>query len=136
MIGSIFVIIFVTLLLVILVWFIYFIACYSTHIEMNKNQNLPYDYVNFKTFKNVFNSYMNKYIDNPNIDIEYGWHGSPAVFMKNKYNYQNKLIYLHASIVEFENKCMIFYPLSWIRYCIWMKQFSNGKRVKGLWKDN
>lgn len=51
---------------------------------MNHSMNLPYDYVDFKTFINVFNYYMNKYKDNSNIDIRYGFHGSPAVFYENE----------------------------------------------------
>lgn len=128
--------IFVILLAVITIGFIWFIACYLTHIEMNRGQNLPYDYVNFKTFRAIFDSYMDKYKDNPNVKIKYGWHGSPAVFMYMNYGYYNYLIYLYANIVKFENKCMIFYPFSYIKYCIWMRKFANGSRKKGLWKDN
>ena len=102
---------------------------------MNRDQNLQYDYVNFKTFINVFNEYMDRYKDNSNVNIKYGYYESPAVFMRMKYNC-NYFIYLHASIVKFENKCMIFYPWSWIKYCIWIRKFTKGKHVKGLWKDN
>ena len=132
----IFIMIFVILLVVILAEFICFIACYMTHIKMNKERNLPYDYVNFKTFRKVFTSYMDKYKDNLNIDIKYGFYNSPAVFMRNKYDYNNELIYLHADIVRFEKKCMIFYPWSYIKYCRWIRKFVNNKRVKDLWKDN
>ena len=61
---------------------------------MNHNQIL-YDYINFKTFINVFNLYMNKYKDNSNIDIRYGFYGYPSVFMRMKNNYNNYFIYLH-----------------------------------------
>lgn len=76
--------IFVIILFFILTVIIYFLICYSTHIHMNHSMNLPYDYVDFKTFINVFNYYMNKYKDNSNIDIRYGFHGSPAVFYENE----------------------------------------------------
>ena len=135
MIKEIFAIFLLIILIVILTGIIYFWICYSTHIYMNHKQNLPYDYVDFETFINVFNYYMDKYKDDPNIDIRYGFGGSPAIFMRMKNNYDNYFIYLHADIVQFENKCMIFYPWSWIKYCIWMKQFVNGKRVNGLWKN-
>ena len=103
---------------------------------MNKRQNLLYDYVDFNTFIEVFNEYFNRYKDKPDIKIEHGFGGSPAFFMYDKY--YNRIIYLHASVVKFENRCMIFYPLSWIRYCIWMRQYKPVKkkkinRVKGLY---
>lgn len=48
------------------------------------------------------------------------------------------ILYLHADIVRINGKCMIFYPIDWIKYCIWMRQFQkvNSNRVKGLWNEN
>ena len=135
MIMGFFILLCVILFCIYVLQFIIFISSYLTHIQMNRDQNLQYDYVNFKTFINVFNEYMDRYKDNSNVNIKYGYHGSPAVFMRMKYNC-NYFIYLHASIVKFENKCMIFYPWSWIKYCIWIRKFTKGKHVKGLWKDN
>ena len=48
----------------------------------------------------------------------------------------NRIVHLHANIVEFDSKCMIFKPLSYFKYCRWIKkQCKNKNRVKGLW-DN
>ena len=117
------------LIIILTILFIFwFIISYTCHIEMNKRENLPYDYVNFDTFIKVFNEYFNKYKNNPGTKIEYGFDGWSAFFMYDK-DY-NRIIYLHASIVKFENRCMIFYPLSWIRYCIWMRQYRHVKKRK------
>ena len=137
MIMGFFILLCVILFCICVLQFIIFISSYLTHIHMNKDQNLQYDYVNFKTFINVFNEYMDMYKDNSNVDIKYGYHGSPAVFMciKNNWN-RYYIIYLHADIVKFENKCMIFYPWSYIKYHRWIRKFIAVKRIKGLWKDN
>lgn len=101
------------------------ISNYIIHIEMNKEKKLPYDYVDFNTFLNEFN----KYKDNPDIKYE-----TQSIFLRDS-NY-DPIVYLHADIVRFGDKCMIFKPLSWFKYCRWIKkQCKNKNRVKGLW-DN
>lgn len=103
----------------------YNIADYMSHVTMNKNENLPYDYVNFNTFINEFA----KYKDDPRIK-----YGDKSIFLKDE-NY-NRIIHLHANIVEFNGKCMIFNPFSWFKYRSWVKkQCKNKNRIKGLW-DN
>lgn len=101
------------------------ISSYKTHVKMNKDEKLPYDYVDFTTFLNEFN----KYKDNPNMKYK-----TESIFLRDE-NY-DPIVYLHADIVRFGDKCMIFKPLSWFRYCRWIKkQCKNKNRVKGLW-DN
>ena len=103
----------------------YNIADYMSHVKMNKNENLTYDYVDFNTFLNEFT----KYKDNPRIKYE-----DESIFLKDD-NY-DCIVYLHANIVEFDEKCMIFKPFSWFKYRSWFKkQCKNKNRVKGLW-DN
>lgn len=103
----------------------YNIADYMSHVTMNKNENLPYDYVNFNTFINEFA----KYKDDPRIK-----YGDKSIFLKDE-NF-NRIVYLHANIVEFDGKCMIFKPLSYFKYRRWIKkQCKNKNLVKGLW-DN
>lgn len=102
-------------------------SSYATHIYMNKKENVPYDYVNFKTFSREFNKY--KY----SLGLEYNENGE-SIFLKINNDY---ILYLHASIVKINGKCMIFYPIDWFKYCIWIKQFNKSKtnRVKGLWEE-
>lgn len=108
--------------------FICFICAYTsyvTHIHMNKKEKLPYDYVSFKTFIREFNKY--KY--NPRLERR---ENNNSIILKKDNDY---VLYLHASIVKIDGKCMIFYPVDWFRYCIWIKRFNKpkGNRVKGLW---
>ena len=104
---------------------VYNIADYGSHIQMNKDEGLPYDYVNFNTFLKEFN----KYKENPKIE-----YGDKFIFLKDEIF--NRIVHLHADIVEFDGKCMIFKPLSYFKYRSWIKkQCKNKNRVKGLW-DN
>lgn len=114
------------ILIIFLMYVIFYnIADYKVHIKMNKDEKLPYDYVDFNIFLNEFN----KYKDNP--DIKYK---DESIFLRDE-NY-DPIVYLHASIVRFGDRCMIFKPLSWFKYRRWLKkQCKNKNRVKGLW-DN
>lgn len=94
---------------------------------MNKNEKIPYDFVHFNTFMNVFEKY--KYVPTLKYDKNF-----KSIFLKQD---DKIIIYLHASIVKFNDKCMIFYPISWIRYCLWMKNnFKEKNRIIGLWKNS
>ena len=113
---------------IIFICFICAYASYTSHIYMNKKQNLPYDYVNFKTFIREFD----KYRYSLNLECR---ENSNSRFLKNNNDY---VLYLHASVVEIDGKCMIFYPVDWFRYCIWINRFNKSKgnrRVKGLWSE-
>ena len=114
----------------ILVLFIFF-SNWLIHVSMNKDEKLPYDFVTFKTFLNEFE----KYKDDPNLQ-KYECNEKSIFLMKDK----KYLVYLHANIVKFNDKCMIFYPIDYIKYCLWMKKFNKKpkenyrvNRVKGLW---
>ena len=89
---------------------------------MNIDQNKPYDWCSFKTFKKEFN----KYINNPKLYIQK--FGDYSIFLDedNRYN----ILYLHASIIKFNDKCMILYPFSWLRYCIWKINFTKSRIPK------
>lgn len=106
-------------------------AMWCSHVSMNINEHLPYDFVTFKTFLKEFE----KYKDDPELDKSKLFKGS--IFLEKDKVY---IMYLHANIVKFNNKCMIFYPFSYIRYCLWKKKFTHKPkpkyRVKGLWKEN
>lgn len=94
---------------------------------MNRDQNLPYDWCNFKTFLTEFyKRYETK-------DFEYDTKYK-SIFLKTwdseSHNYIHK-IHLHASIIKFDNnKCMILYPWSYFKYCRWLKNYGKAKRNK------
>lgn len=96
---------------------------------MNTKKHLPYDFVNFDTFIKEFKKYEN------DEELEIGWGGSSIFLRKFVDNKYQEIVYLHASIVKFNGRCMIFYPIDWFRYCAWMKKHNKPKsnRVKGLW---
>ena len=120
------------ILLISLVILVNIISSYVVHISMTLDEHIEYDYVHFKTFLEEYKKYEN------DPDLEHSKDGRSIFLMKcDGYNI-NKILYLHAGIVMINDKCMIFYPFSWLKYCIWMRQFkptTTKKRVKGLW-DN
>ena len=110
--------------ILILVLFIY-LSYWSIHVNMNKEEKLPYDFVTFKTFLNEFK----KYKDDP--DLEKYKYNEKSIFLMKDEKY---LVYLHANIVKFNDKCMIFYPIDYIKYCLWMKKFN--KKPKENYRVN
>ena len=116
------------IVLVILIWVStgYLLINYATHVDMNKQEHCPYDFVKFSTFIKEFN----KYKEDPQLEI---WQ-SGSIFLRKDHQ---DVVYLHASIVKFNEKCMIFYPIGWAIYCMWKKRFikkqKSTNRCKGLW---
>lgn len=106
-------------------------SSYITHIQMNLEEHKEYDYVHFNTFLKEYKKYEN----DPGLEHSYG---GKSIFLR-KYdgnNNRKEILYLHASIVRINDKCMIFYPLDWFKYCKWMKQFKpKSNKVKGLWNE-
>ena len=99
---------------------------WTTHIHMNKFRNKPYNWCTFKMFTKEFD----KYKDNP--ELEKGAFNGESIFLYEGYR---PIVYLHASIIEFEGKCMILYPISYLRYGIWKYRFNkSANRQKNLWK--
>ena len=105
-------------LIILVIGFILWMVSWIVHISMNIDQNKPYDWCTFKTFKREFDKYKNK------LHADDTFRNS--IFL-------DKTVYLHASIIEFNDKCMILYPHSWLRYCIWKRRFVSN-RQRGLWK--
>lgn len=120
----------VVLFFIIMLFIIPFVASYMTHIEMNTNQNKPYDYVTFERFMKEFN----KYKDDPRLEYDKSF---KSIFLKywDDENTYHSDVYLHASIVRFVDKCMIFYPVDWFKYCIWMERQFRPNRTRGMWND-
>lgn len=95
-----------------------------THVSMNKDQHKPYDFVNFNTFLREFDKYKN------DPDLEFGW-DNKSIFLRKK---RAEVLYIHADVIKINGKCMIFYPLDFIKYKIWIRKFrKKSNRVKGLW---
>lgn len=109
-----------------IIGFVTFMAYWSTHIYMNKGENLPYDWCGFKTFIKEFNKYKN----HPELKIN-----NTSILLYDKREYKS-IVYLHADIIKFDDRCMILYPLSYMLYHIWKYNVikTKGNRQKGLWK--
>lgn len=88
---------------------------WGVHIFMVKGEYKPYDWCDFKTFKKEFDKYKN----NPQLHIEK--FSDFSIFVKGMN--LNYIVYLHANIIKFNDKCMILYPFSWLRYRIWKRNF-------------
>jgi hypothetical protein len=90
------------------------------------NDKKPYGFSTFKRFLNEFNKYSDKNIE----------HRDKSIFVKD--DKQNYLVYIHASIIEFNGIGMILNPVDWWRFCFWIKKYNNigskGKMLTGVWK--
>ena len=49
--------------IIIVVMSIYFFASYTTHIEMNKNRNVPYKFCRMKDFLELYKKYEKFFIE-------------------------------------------------------------------------
>ncbi len=115
------------LLYIVAVGLVWWMIDWSVHISMNKNQKKPYNWCSFKTFKKEFD----KHKDNPKLYIQQ--FSDFSIFVDG--DGLGDDVYLHASIVMFNGKCMILYPWSWLRYCIWKRNFAkNFYRQRDLFK--
>lgn len=106
-----------------------FMSDYLSHIGMNKDQNLPYDWCDFKTFLGEFY----KRYDPKNLEYNTNYKSIFLETWDNESHCYIHKIHLHASIIKFDNdKCMILYPWSYFKYCRWLKNYEKSKRSKGL----
>jgi hypothetical protein len=74
------------------------------------NEKKPYGYATFKRFINEFNKYSNE-------DIE---RRGKSIFITD--DKRNRIVYIHASVIEFNGVGMIFNPIDWWRFCFWIKK--------------
>lgn len=109
-----------------IVGFIMFMTNWTVHISMNKGQGKPYDWCTFKTFIKEFDKYKN----NPKLYTQH-LRDETSIFLDGENS--ESIVYLHADIIRFNEKCMILYPHSWLQYCIWKRRFTSN-RQRGLWK--
>ena len=110
-------------IMIALILFVGLLIMYVTHISMVIDEKKPYDYVSFKTFLRVFNEYNQKY------RLIYSDFGSIVN------SGSQTIVYIHADIIRFENKCMILYPLSYVIFKVWKyNKCKTHNRQKGLWK--
>jgi len=124
-------ILFFILALVIALTIVYSVACYSAHIHMILREDKPYDFVGFKTFIFEFNRYKKDHKISYDKEVN-------GIFGEDRDD-----LYLCASIIRFNNKCMILYPISFFKYCLWtrkvLKESKDGmakrNRIKGLFNN-
>ena len=104
---------FLITIVIALIW-----ADYSFHVSYTKGRGYQYDYVTFDTFMRVFNKYVNK------ISFNDSWFSC----------YPD--VYINEDIILFENKCMILYPIDYIKFKWWIRKYKNSNmRQKGLWEE-
>lgn len=105
-----------------------FLIDYAEHVKESKKQGCPYDYVHFSVFLREFQRYK----DNDNLRIDETF----ETIRLGSNNYQHDKIYLTLYIVQFGDKCMIFYPVDYLRYWFWKKKYFRDKysREKGLFE--
>lgn len=103
------------------------LACYLAHIDVSLALNKPYDWVGFKTFLMEFD----KFKDDQKLEFDKNY---KSIFCYGD-GYEDKKVYCHASVICFDNKCMILYPISFFRYWLWkLRLFKSNKsnRIRGL----
>jgi hypothetical protein len=96
-----------------------FWACYDTHLQMNESEHIPYGYVHFNTFLKEFEQY----------EEESGFYTEcGGVFLPDSsFGYK---VYLHADIVRIDDRCMMFYPMGYLKYKVWFRRLR--RRVKKM----
>lgn len=104
-----------------------FVFYYICHAIDTIQSGFKYDYVDY----NVFLREIKKYEDKK-WDINYNEHK-----IKYYYNYST-IFYLTKYSVHINNKYMIFYPIDYIKYRLWLCEHTSktSNRVKGLWEEN
>ncbi|BDR74246.1 hypothetical protein K144316041_p20850 (plasmid) [Clostridium tetani] len=100
-----------------------FLIDYLTHISLCKDQDLPYGYGTFKDFIREFNKYNNWTVKS--------YEGS--FFSGQEKNIDEWPRYrIHNSIIMFDGKIMILYPISYFKFKVWGKK--KWKQMKGIKK--
>ena len=111
-------IVFGIVLFILFVWFF----TWMSHVSVNTSIQKQYYFVNFNTFLKEFNEYK----DDPN--LFYGWKNSSISLERNG----KHVVYIRADVVEINEKCMIFYPIDFLKYKIWIKKNYSNNRTNGL----
>lgn len=98
-----------------------FIISYITHVTLSMEENEEYEWMSFKTFLTKFEKYKN----NQNMKYGYKYYNEtyPGIFLQDCENEEFKeKVHLFASIIKIDERCIILYPISWYRYCKWLKK--------------
>jgi hypothetical protein len=99
-----------------------FFASWDIHRDMTISNTDSWGYATFKVFKVFFD----KFDWDRDISYPESYFGKEDDYNKNK---------IHASIIKFNNKGMVLYPWSYIRFSYWLKKNSYSKRKhKSNWK--
>lgn len=116
------------MLIIFLIIIICFLAFnYLTHILMTLSQRKSYDWVDFNTFIKTVHNYEEKY----RCDV-LKCLGSICLTKC----YCQVVAQFNLNLIRFSDDYMIFYPLSYLRYHLWLLKETSptSNRVKGLWK--
>lgn len=128
------------MLLTFLFWFIFISIIWiswtwlfvewGTHVSQNKDHakenKFPYGYTNFNTFLKYFDEYKNWIVKDT---CEHSLFSS-AKWGDEDYN----RYYIHAKIIAIDGKCMILYPISYIRFYFYIKNLV--KEMNPAYKPN
>lgn len=115
-------------LIVLLILILLFLTFgYLVHILMTLFQRVSYDWVDFNTFIKTFYDYK----ENRRCDVSECF-GSIHLTK----GYYQVVAQLTFNLICFHGGYMIFYPLSYLRYLVWLLKETSptSNRVKGLWK--
>lgn len=96
---------------------IVYLIMYSIHVSMVKGETITYGYATFEKFKKQF--YKNKLLKDECYVSCY----------QNKTN--NSII--HCDIIKFNGIGMILYPISFLKYKMFMHNLSKTKYIKVKW---
>lgn len=117
------------LIILLIICMFYFMFNYIAHIfETIFFERKSYDWVTFRSFIKVYQKYKEKY------NFDDSKYPRRIRLRVNCYT----VAQLDLKLVEFSDYCMIFYPLSYLIYCIWITKETLfiPKRIKGLWKKD
>lgn len=89
---------------------------WTVHLSQNKDQHKPYGWGTYKQFMREFEKYGKWTIDNVNENSFFGEIVSP------EYRTRDSKYYIHAGIIQFDNRCMNLYPLSYFRVRCFLKK--------------
>ncbi len=103
----------ITLLIICIFWLIINYMFHIFNILLNERS---YDWATFSSFKRIYQKYEMEYL----------------------YSRKNYSYYLDSKTIKFCDYYMVFYPLSYLRYLVWLfkETYLTSNRVKGLWKED
>lgn len=100
------------------------IGSWVIHRKMTVENGVEWDYATFKLFKKHFQQ------------VQWTRGGYDNGFPSSFFDYTTKpCSQIHASIVSFEGKGLVFYPWSYPRFLLYMRGLKIPRRKKGIFLD-